>query len=390
MLEWLLKSDGGWVGCPQCDTTRLTVTSESQISVIGDGWSIDSRPLAACRSEVRTHLLQHLRGILAALGNAISDNAAAERARLNWTRLSAEAVAAHLLRTTVDPANHLPAPSQARLDRCQASALLELPSALIEGGRRIDQILPRYITAGLVAADAAAQLSRTEPLTGEDAPAPDRWALSAVIAAASPAAGQADPHAMRTAEAYVGLRWAELTGRIPDRPSLRPEPSSCANSCPRPHSLMSLFACMPTLPYGPTVDRILDNLSKPDLVSRVHHEAALRSEQAHQSFLTDIDRAHGRPINDHARPKPPRHDALVRDQGREDDLVRAGRHAFTLGDGSGQVQAALLTALGPALNGARRPAEFLALAGTHPADWESELPPARGSPWPLNAQLRSG
>lgn len=248
---------------------------------------------------------------------------------------------------------------------------------LVGSPPRLAYLLDRFVVAGLVSAETATSVGRhRDSLDWSAVPARQRWALSAVVSAAAGAAGLADPDPIRTAEAYVGLRWAELAGQVAEAPWLHPEPAALGqlvSDAALATVAERLYAAGPD--YRPRIKRVLSEAGRPDMIEQIEAETASQDQGALQALLGELDR-HAADPSTTALPRSLYAVlATLRAHRRDADLARAGQHALSISDGSYEARATLLAVLGAALKDARRPDEFLALAGFHAQEWETEIRP---------------
>ena len=360
-----------------------SVGKAEKIVVVGEGWSArsslgrDGRPSASFRAKLRGHLGTHTGGILAELGDAATDEAAVDLARRAWSRLTAEAVAAYKLAQLIDDLAGKLQLERSRLDRCQAMALLALASAAGQGAQGFAAALERHVVDGLISAPCASYLARhRESIDWSATSMSDRWAMSATVSAVMRAAKLPDPNPIRTAESFVGYRWAKLVGRLSgvvldlDPASLRDLLSAEALA----DVAKRLYA---SNAYRPGAERILTEAGHGELVDRVARETATETEGTLNALLARLDDRHAtdRSATGLAQTL---YEVLqiLRASRRDSDLARAGQHALALSEGNDEVRATLLTVIGAVMKDARRPSDFLELAGDQPREWESGI-----SPW---------
>lgn len=375
-LRWLLSLDEHAQHCAACGRALPHMT----VSVLSDGWRDASEgpgpALAALRDRVAHRVAGHLHAILANLARAGTDDEAMAIARLCFGELTAEAMAAQRLRDLL-PQN-LPdsaTPTSSRLDRCHAVALLEMAVTAALGPQPLSSHLRRYLAPGLVSTQTVTMLSTFLDRIDWRALAPDeRWVSSAVLASAATAAGTADPSPVRTAEAYVGLRWAELVGTQPDRPWLREAAAELLNADALADVAMRL--CHGNDAYRARAAVILAEIGHQDTFQRSQRQARSEGEDSLAAAVAELETTHAADASPVTLARTLyRVLYLLRAEHQDQALHPVAARALTLAGDNTQTRGLLLTVAGAFLKDARRPREYLSLAGEQPAAWEVELAP---------------
>jgi len=206
-------------------------------------------------------------------------------------------------------------------------------------------------------------------------PAQARWVAAATVALAAMAAGVPDPGAERTARAYLGWRWSEQdeSSGAPVRVDSHQFADFVSDD-----ALVDAAAalCVVNDVYRLRADAVLIEAGSAGLVDELTRRVRGMRQAAADVMVANLGR------NLPTDPTPVQvaralHAALgaLRSQRLDDHLVSAWDRARVLVDAAPQNQALLLGVLGAALKDARRPLEFLELAGETPQDWEEELAP---------------
>lgn len=354
------------------------------VTILGDGWSMlwplrDQGQLVTAREGLQVQFRRHLNGIFSTLAAAASDEEAGRAASHGWSELTAEALAAHQLHPLLTDRRKLPVPvDMARLNYCHAMGLASLANAISEDGRSLRELLTRYIADGLVSTETAQALDRYRVAAERpEEPAGRRWALAAVVSAATAAAGIEDPHPIDTANAYVAFCFAQVSDRTPELPQLRPD-QDLLDRLVSDDGLADAAARLffAGSDYQRRAEHMLYESGRAHLIVRAQAQADSRWEEELQRRLADFD---AQRAADPLAAVAVLATAVLLDglraSGKHADIVRAGRHALASSIAQPHLRATLLTVIGSALKEVRRPAEFLALFDEQPASWEIGLPP---------------